>query len=241
MLKKLGFMALAAALGAAGCSSVGKVVRDRERMATVKRIAVAGFVVAQERKRDVQQVWRPADGWRAYLDSNDLYAEWVSSREPVQIENIYLALGATFERELHLGVVAPGVIVRNPVYHYLSSTSANRPTKRLADDPSRPFDYYAVKGVVTADRFETLRLDERRELLRELGVDALAAVEVRIYLGRPIAFTSFKLFDGTEKDPIWVDELAVGREIAEGVFPSNLISAAESSFQALVSRYRAEK
>src|SRR5262245_33825885 len=113
MLKTLSLTlaAVAAATMFGGCSTAPKLVRHPLRMQLVRKIAVAGFVVSQERKPELQQVWRPADGWRAHLDANDLYAEWVSLREPVQIENIYLALGTTLERELRLSVVAPSTIV----------------------------------------------------------------------------------------------------------------------------------
>jgi hypothetical protein len=80
--------------------------------------------------------------------------------------------------------------------------------------------------------------------MKELGVDGLAIARVRIRFAapdRPVASTSFQVFDGVDEKPVWNDRLAGGAEVQGGALPAGLVSAAQSSFQALVAHYRSGK
>lgn len=121
----------------------------------------------------------------------------------------------------------------------------------------------AADGIVDAYPVEAADASKRRELIRKLGVDAIAVATVYIRVEKggglkqlvgagdyyPSASVRFALFDTKSDEPVWSDLNAVGETVSEGVehvfgitnnsaLDTKMAAAAESSFAKLIARFR---
>ena len=122
----------------------------------------------------------------------------------------------------------------------------------------------AASGIVDAQPVEIADITKRRELLKKLGVDAIAVAHVDIKLEKgggfkqlvgagdyyPQATSRFALFDGKSDEPMWRDLNAAGDTVSEGVehvfgistshsaLDNKMAAAAENSFSKLMARFR---
>jgi hypothetical protein len=133
----------------------------------------------------------------------------------------------------------------------------------FAQHPNDGFQKHAlqmVPNLLREEGFRALDPKDRAKLLNALGVDAIAAVRVRFYVGKHTkvpgvgfkhmrAAAGFWVFDADSPEPLWIDTQATG-EISEenthqvlGIDLQDgetevLAAAATNAFDALIDRYK---
>ncbi|MBI3542884.1 MAG: hypothetical protein HY075_06385 [Deltaproteobacteria bacterium] len=255
-----------------GCSTFAI---QKDRMSAVKKVAIIGFSVEQERTSELKISWTSGgEGWKAGAQEktaagDDRYARgpkkgtvW-NTAEASHIGGVYRALGKQLEKELGMQVADPERLLNNHAYSEMAAKE--RMTARWIPMNPQPMDFFSLPGIASPEKANRFSKEEREQLQRELGVDALAVAVVRIHFERndnlvigkfsagsyvPSVQTTFSLYDAKDDEAIWKDFMVAG-ERGKGQFQASgitneellykkAVNASELSFHQLIERYRAE-
>lgn len=237
----------------AGCATMSA---DKTRLASIHRVALVGFTVKQQVPEGLE--WKV--GGNA-ARSNAPAIKGGIGKESAHATTMYSALQKELKDAMRWTVVDRSRLESNPAYRNLYQQTMkgwqNRPPVGVN------MEVYSAPGVV--DSFPIQRLDaaERRRLIQDLGVDAIAFAEVTIVLEKagglkklvgagefkPRARTYFVVYDRSSDEPTWKDVAANGKTVAEGVshvfgiaspdaLNEKAVSAAQSSYHKLIDRYK---
>ncbi len=229
---------------------------DKTRVGSIKKVAVVGFVVAQEMPKGPQF---SLSGSR----DRTMMPAWTSSLPHASEHSteMYGRLAVALKKELRWTVTERKALETSSVYHPIYE-------KFMKGLQSRPpigtnVEAFGATGILDPYPIERMTLDERQTLMKALNVDALAVATVRIRLEKaggfkmlvgagdfkPVAEMAFTVFDAKGEAPVWRDLQATGEVVAEGtshVFGitdikallNQSIQAAQNSYEKLMLRYR---
>jgi hypothetical protein len=249
------------ALAICGCASM-KV--EKEQVAQVHKVAIVGFAVDQRMPNTgegvVKSLLAPKrnDGPMKGLHA----AEIGKPAEHAQM--MYDELAKTLSNGMAWKVVARDELRNNIDYRAIFDERTKQPQARpFLSGPN--MEVFVADGIVEDFLIAPMEPAERAELIRKLGVDAIAEATVHIELinggglktlvgagdFHPKATLSFNVYDATHKDAIWTDVYADGEPTAEGVehalgfadvdaVNQQAILATDSAYQKLLARYKSE-
>ncbi len=227
---------------------------DKTRTGALKRVAIVGFSVEQPISKGLESVL--SSGHR---QQNTDWGSGLGSTDPLA-DKIYQTLEKQLHTDIKWTVIDRSVIAKNG--HYMALY--DQKMKGLQSRPPSPAGtkMLAAEGIVDAWPLEVLEKDKRDELMKKLGVDAIAVATVIIHLEKggglkqlvgagdyfPKATVRFALFDNKSNDPVWRDLAAVGHPVDQGVehvfgvtnktsLDKKMALAAQYSIQRLLARF----
>ncbi len=241
-----------------GCSTLNV---NKTRLSSIKKVAVTGFLVAQEMPKGFN--------WKLLGMKNDngtMPAWGPGLPKPSEHSNdMYARLGKALKGDLKWTVIDRNAVASNPAYQQLHA----RFMKGLQSRPplTASMEAFGADGVIDPYPIEhRLSGDERRALMKSLGVDAIAVATVRIQLEKagglknligagdykPKAEIAFAVYDTKGDEPVWKDLQAVGEVVEEGAehvfgitdmktLMKQTIQAAANSYDKLLARYRQQE
>lgn len=232
---------------------------DKARLSGIKKVAVTGFVVAQEMPKGPQFSLIGSARDR----DNGMMAAWTSSlpHASEHSTDMYARLATALKKELKWNVTDRKALESNSAYHAIY----DRFMKGLQSRPpiGTNVTAFGATGVMDPYPIDQMSLEERKQLMKSLNVDALAVATIRIKLEKagglkmllgagdykPVAEIAFAVYDSKGKDPVWRDLQATGDVVAEGAehvfgitdmktLMNATIQAAQLSYDKLLARYR---
>ncbi len=250
---------LVSAFGAGAClffvSGCSTMSVDKAKVGEVKQVSLVGFDLQQQMPPSLAGVVlgteTPSDGGLRVAGCENT----TSAAEVLK------DLGRTLAEDMKWKVIPSSTVTSNAVYREVYETY----TKgfQLKHPTPDGFRCYTDSGILDPFSIQKMDMTKRRELLQALGVDALATATVEVRLENQsflkklvasgdlasVAVVKFRLYNGTDEDPFWVDVNAKGEETQEttsytvGVFEEKplheqAVKAARTAIQALVVRYR---
>ena len=230
-----------AAVGASACVAAHQLSRaDTDK---VQKVALIGF--------SGQMVLQPSDAEKKEI-GDEAFQKVLAGIDVWLMPGRFLKQGIRVE-SMALGVLG-GELKWQPVEARQSATFA-----RALDEhpPEGPFASFLVRapGLMTAGDAYNVSLSDRDQMMAELGVEALAIIELDVYRARQadegpelvsiVARARIKLYAKGKRSPIWSDSDALG-ELAGPVNVTawtvaddeQLDAAAQSALQKLIVRYR---
>jgi hypothetical protein len=253
---RLGVVAAVAVLAVTGCASV-KVQHPRvDNVKTVAIVAYTGTVdmrTQDEKDGKGGGIGGMVNGIKGISEMAS--GELQNSRR-TQAEQTYAMLSKKLAESNGWKVVERDAIAANAEY-----------AKHLAANPNEGITVIGLQFMPNLMREEIARQltpAQRAELLKSLGVDAIALVRVQYVLGDtsgfslggvgkitkyPKAITQVALYDGAGEDEAWKDSWAEGEVTKEGFAQTMgvnsdegetpiLMTAADSSLSKLIERYQ---
>lgn len=238
-------------------SACATVTVDRVRTDAVRKVAIVGFSVQQE-VPDTAAIFAagPSESWMMPMGGSGL-----GTPSPLA-DTIYHSLEKGLAKERKWKVVERAVVAANPAYQAFYEQKM----KGLQMRPSirAHTKLLSANGIVDAQPVEVADVTKHKELLKKLGVDAIAVAHVDIKLEKggglkklvgagdyyPQATSRFAVFDGKSEEPMWRDLSAEGERVSEGVehifgistkanaLDNKMAAAAENSFSKLMARFR---
>jgi hypothetical protein len=194
---------------------------DKARIAHIHKVAVVGFSVEQQMPTGI------AFNFGSHRSADPGFHG--SSVQPADhADAIYAELGRVLHREMKLTVIDRKVIAKNAAYAEFFDHSMhgwqNRPPV------GSHVSCFGADGVTDAWPVDRMDPAARQDLMKALGVDALAVATVRISLKEggglermvgagqymPQARVAFTLYDDSGQDPVWRDAAAIGETLKEG-------------------------
>jgi hypothetical protein len=243
---------------ATGCAG-RKIAHDQ--VDTVKKVAIVGFGVEQRVPNTAEGV---LSDMMAPKDNSFMSgAKAAKIAEPAPHARImYDLLQDQLAKGMGWKVIAREDLTRRSDYAAFFHDKTKQPQMRpFVSGPN--MEMYVPEGVVESFLIHSMSIEERRALIKKLGVDAVALVTVRIELENggglktlvgagdlhPRAKVSFELYNSTAEDPIWMDLNADGDASAEGVehvlgfanvdaVNKQAIATADSAFHQLIKNYK---
>lgn len=204
-----------------GCAGK-KIARDQ--LSAVKSVAIVGFGVEQRMPNTggsvLEGMMAPKDqGMMPGLKAAKIAEPSPAARAMYDILQKELAKGAGWK------VLAHDDLVKRPAYSDFFRDKTKQPQFRPMVSGSN-VEMYIPENIVESFLLGSMSMDERRALIKKLGVDAIALVTVRVELYNggglknlvgagdlhPKAKLSFDLYNATQEDPIWRDLNADGEE-----------------------------
>ncbi|MCC7442557.1 MAG: hypothetical protein IT285_13045 [Bdellovibrionales bacterium] len=259
---------LVAALAAGGCSSV-KV--KPERAQAVATAAVVGYtVIVDPGDSAPEEAYDPETGrWKSVLAASakgaKAEAAEVLPEERRELQAIYAAFGEGLARELKWSVVPAADLKRSAE---LRQRLAFRVGSVWSPPDVAPDQAHLLPEVLAYEESDQMGGEQRERMRKELGVDALVFLRVRVSLdiadaisfsrilgigaAYPVATVEVRTFGAGDEEAIWFDPGArgdledpegtiqvAGRADREAVL-SKALQAFRASFRVLIRRYRAE-
>ncbi len=246
-------------LAASGCSSM-KLSKDR--VAAVRRVAIVGFSLQQRMPNTgagMLKVMEQGEGPGGVA----MFPAEIAKPAPHAGE-MYASLEGKLRDRLSWKILAGRDLSGLSSYKQLHAARTKQPQPRPMLS-SRNMEVFVPDGIIEPFLLKTMSFEERRKLIQELGVDAIAMATIRVDLSNrgglkklvgagefhPHATLHFELFDGESEDPIWMDLNAKSEESAEGIehglgFASvealnkQAVLVASDAIDKLIRRYRGE-
>ncbi|MHB8872952.1 MAG: hypothetical protein ACYC8T_04630 [Myxococcaceae bacterium] len=249
---------LAAVALTTGCATL-KVQREKvESTKTVALVAFTGEVSLTDPNEK-----KSSGGIRGSINAIKNVASLASGeleqRRGEQGEKAYAMLSKKLGEGMGWTVLDHGQVAANPRYAELLKQSPNEGVMVAG--------LQTLKDVLREESVRGLTAAERAELVKGLGVDAVAVARVKYVVGDksgfsmggmgkitkyPKAIVQFALFDASGAEPIWNDIWAEGKPTTEGLDDvmgvsvqeketQVLLSAAESGYDQLISRVHEKK
>lgn len=241
----------ALALGA--CASV-KV--DKEKAQGVKKVAIIGFDVEQQRPVSTSDLI----GVALKTKSTDPHAEIKLRSESSHVVKMYDDLRQKLETSNKWKVLSMDQVKASSAYqaHFKDKTEGfqNRPMV------NERYDVMSPPGILDSFAIYTTKGETLSKLQKDLGVDALAVVKITVNLNNdsalasmvgqgtfsPSASTALQLIDGRSNDKIWSESAAVGEKQSNGdknfmgmadqeKINQLAVRAANSSYAKLIAQY----
>ncbi len=248
--------ALAAALPFLFLAACATMKVDKQRTAALKRVAIVGFSVEQPVPEGFTLGAHKRTGPTGM-------AEWGSGLGQASplADAIYQSLEKQLAKEQKWKMLDRHQVERNGFYQgYHQQKMAGLQVRPPSASGTQRL---AANGIVDAYPVESADVSKRRELIKKLGVDAIAVATVFIKVEKgggfkqlvgagdyfPSASVRFALYDAKSDEPVWSDWNAVGETVSEGVehvfgitnksaLDAKMAAAAESSFAKLIARFR---
>lgn len=176
---------------------------------------------------------------------------------------MYASLSERLKQDLKWTVHTPELVSRDFNYEALRQ-------QKTTGWQSRPItgeniSSFTAPGIVEAWTIDRMSADERAELAKHLGVDAIVVAQLRVELKKggglkqlvgagdyfPQATLTFKVYEPKGDDTFWQDTWARGEPVAVGTghfagltnaaaLNRQVVVAAESAYRALITRYQAK-
>lgn len=243
-------------LGFLMLTSCATVKVDKDRVGSVKRVAIVGFDVQQQKPVSTMDLVKVAT-----KQDTTSKAEVALASEAAHVGKMYDLLQKKLEQENSWKVLPLEVVRKNPVYglHFKEKTEGFQTRPMINDrytlmQPSNILDSFAIYST---------RPEKLKEIQEALGVDALLIVSISVALNNnsallslvgqgkfaPIATTTLQLLDARTNSRLWQESQAVG-EPAEnneknflGMADDEKLNqlafvAAQKSYVSLLSRYK---
>ncbi len=255
---RFGLFGALAILGATGCATL-KV--QRPRVDNVKTVAIVAYTGTVDMRTNDEKNGQGgiAGSINAIKGISELASGEIQKSRLAQAEQGYALLAKKLSEANGWKVVEKEAIAANAEY-----------AKHLTANPNEGITVTGLQFVPNLMREEVarqLKPAERAELLKTLGVDAIAMVRVQYVLGDtsgfsmggvgkitkyPKAIVQLALYDAAGEDEAWKDSWAEGKPTKEGFAQTMgvnsdegetpiLLSAADSGLAALIDRYQKAK
>jgi hypothetical protein len=200
-----------------GCASLTKVSKQNEGLAKVKKVAIVGFSVSyQEPPRSkIGEIIHTAK-MLSGSDDSPKYGE------NDNIDLMYQEFADKVQQETSWRVLPVSQLAGLPRYKSLVKES----TEGLQLRPPLPESTSVLRAhhIMDAGAFGMMKPEQKAQLAKELGVDAILIVNVissieveggiKKYIGmaefRPRAQVSVEMVDGKSDKPLWQDSWAWG-------------------------------
>lgn len=197
------------------CSSLTKVQKKPEAISQVKRVGIVGYSIAHQEPDSVLQRLTEV---KLGLESNGS----ASPQENNEVDELYKDFSARLKTEMNWDVVSKETLSNNSVYRKLVIDK----TTGLVLRPVQPKNFVNLRPhqVLDAEAFSMMKDEEKVQLLKDLGLDAIVIVRaissleeeggVKKYIGmsefRPRAQVTVEAIDGRSEKAIWSDSWAWG-------------------------------
>jgi len=247
------WMGIGLAMALSGCATV-QVQHDRA--AAIKTVALVGFTGVTDLKDKNAPKNSVGNIMNAVHDSEDVFGGELDKRRIAQAETLYQSLAQHVTAATTWQFADRGALKSDAAYQALLKDNPNT-------DSMTVMALQRLPDVLRAEVAERMSPEEREELRKTLGVDAIAVAKVRYVIGDKSGFTiggmghttifpkaivEFTVLDGGEK-PVWRDRWCegsptkVGLENIMGAKQNDnetevLTAAADSAFGQLVDRYK---
>jgi hypothetical protein len=244
---------------AQGCATT-KI--SREQLSGVHKVAVVGFGVQQRVPNSGKTVLN------ALMSSGSdnpagMALEPARIAEPApHAEKMYEGLEGTLRKELSWDVLPQKALAQKPAYAKFFREKTKQPQFRPMVS-GKNVEMFHPQGIVESALLSSMSPEERRALIRELGVDAIAIATVRVELEnegglkklvgagefRPVTTVGFHLYTPGSEEPAWMDLNAKGAskdpavEHALGFADGNAlnlqaVAATQAAYADLLAHYR---
>ena len=240
---------LALALIVSGCSTLNV---QKDQVAKVKTVAVVGFSIIQD--VPVTPTISLAFGSKDNSMSSGFNGALCENRSHAQL--IEKNLTDHLAKDMGWKLVDAVVVQKSPIIDQTLQWqhSNGRPLQMI---PSKT-KCYTDENIPEAFAFERKSLEERRQVMKDLGVDAVIVAQVRVELEnssilsivggaeyQPRSTLNFAVYNAEQEDPIWRDTWARGEPEEKGIvawmgFTNNdkltakIVSSSQSAFDKLV-------
>lgn len=237
-------------------SSCASVKFEKEQVQAVKRVAIVGFDVQQQRPVETGDLFKAL----THQDTSSK-AEIKGRTETPHVVKMYDILRAKFESQNHWQVLSQEMLRTNAGYQeYFKSKTDGWQNRPMINDR---FTLMQPTGIVDSFAIYTTKPERLKQLQKELGVDALLVVGIRVELNNnskfaslvgqgkfnPFAVTSLMLIDAEKNTKIWVDGSVKGDPVENndknflGLANQDKLNqlavlAAESSYGKLLASYK---
>lgn len=248
-------LAALAVVTSLGCASV-KV--HPERIDKVKTVALVGFsgqlsLHDPNEKKDSKGIGATIN---AIKNIGEMGSGELQKRRTEQAEKAYSLLAKKLSEQMGWRVLDAQALAQSPVYATQLREHSNEGLTTLG------LQY--LPNVLRAEVAERLSPSQRDELIKSLGVDAVAVVAVKYVVGDksgfslggvgkqttyPKAVVGFAVWDQNAQEAAWSDRWAEGKPTTEGLAAtmgveldenetSVLLAAADSGYGRLLVRYQ---
>ncbi|HRX14849.1 MAG TPA: hypothetical protein P5123_00895 [Spirochaetota bacterium] len=198
-----------------GCTSVNI---QKAEVSRVKTVALVGF-----------EMYRQTDGSTFGIVGDLVSSKKLSKNEKDLAESCYKVLTAQLGKEQKWKFVSIDKIRNNKGYGKFFKENG-RASKLILNIGKR----YKIDGIATPKAISDMSYEERQNLIKELGVDAIASFDAFIYQGESLSIAgfeyskyritldSFEVYSNTSKDPIVSIKDLIGDTPETGHFAANI-------------------
>ena len=193
-------------------------------------------------------------GFAAELPANPTYTS--STQGALQA---YDQLATSLHQALGWNLTARAALADHPFYvkHYQQRVQGS-PLRSLENTLVDFSDDFYLPGIMWSGHVKKLNTLERQELMRQLGLDAIAIAQIQVERCSEYetefkstsayqAKLAFEVYDKTNPDPIWVDRWVIGEpsNIANHGDPEEIgnryLEAIAHAYANLIERYEAHR
>lgn len=229
---------------------------DKDQTQNVKRVAIVGFDVQQQRPVEMGDLFKVA----THQDASSK-AEVKGRSEAEHVAKMYNNLRQKLETENHWQVMSLDSVKANAAYQALFKDKTegfqNRP---IINDR---YNLLQPAGILDSFAIRTTEADKLKQLQAALGVDALLVVGMTVNLNnssmfasligqgkfQPYAITNAYMLQAKSNEQIWVDSNVKGEPVDndeknfmglanEDKINQMAVMAADSSYNKLISNYK---